>query len=64
MAGTELAAGALGERERAPRHLNCWLCLATQLAHRFNHLGDATAVRGMVAAEATPVGIERQAKLS
>src|SRR6516225_626345 len=48
------------DREIAVRHLNLGMGFAAQLAHSFDDLGHAAAVDGMIAAETTTVGVERQ----
>ena len=60
MARAEQAACALCERQRAVGHLDLRMGFAAQLAHRFDHLGDAAAVGRVVVAQAAAVGVERQ----
>ena len=60
MAHAEQAAGAVGDREIAVRHLHLRMRLAAQLAHRLDDLGHAAAIGRMVVAQAAAVGVERQ----
>jgi hypothetical protein len=56
----ERTARAMRNRQVAVRHLHLGMCLAAQLTHRLDDLGDAAAVGGVVAAQAAAVGVERQ----
>jgi len=60
VAHAEQSAGAVRYREIAIRHLHFRMCFTAKLAHRFEDLGHAAAIDGMIAAETTAVGIERQ----
>src|ERR1700740_239593 len=60
MAIAEQAAGAVRDRKVAVWYLHLRMRFAAELTHRFQDLGHAAAVDGMVAAEAAAVGVERQ----
>src|SRR5690242_15563679 len=57
---TQRTAGAVRQREIAVLHLNRRVRFAAQLTHRLDDLGDAAAVRRMVAAQSAAIGVERQ----
>ena len=48
------------QREVAVLYLHLGMGLAAQLTHGFQHLGQAAAIAGMVAAEPAAVGVEGQ----
>src|SRR6476661_4338194 len=56
----ESAAGAVSECEAAARDLHLRMRFAAKLAHRFDDLGHAAAVRRVVVAKTAAVGVERQ----
>src|SRR3954447_22418998 len=60
VANTQKPAGAVGDGEIAILDLHLRMRLAAQLPHGLADLGHAAAVDGMVAAEATAIGVERQ----
>ena len=60
MAAAQVAARALGQRQRAVLHLHGRMGLAAQLAHGLDDLGDAAAVGRVVVAQAATVGVEGQ----
>src|SRR5579863_6263588 len=60
MTRAERATGAMDEREAAIRHLHLGMGRAAQLPRRFDDLGHAAAIGGMVVAQAAAIGVERQ----
>ena len=60
MPGTERTTRAMRDRQVTVLDLHRRMRLATQLAHRLDDLGDATAVRRMIAAQSAAIGVERQ----
>src|SRR4030081_3865295 len=60
MAHAQESAGAVRDREIAVFYLHLGMGFAAQLPHRFDDLGHAAAVDGVIAAEPAAVGVERQ----
>src|SRR5262249_56908391 len=58
--GRERAAGTVSEGDVAVPDLYFWMCLAPELAHRLDHLGEPAAVARVVVAEAAAIGVEGQ----
>src|SRR5579872_294546 len=56
----ERAARAMRDRKIAVLHLQFRMRLAAQLTHRLDDLGDAAAVRRVVAAQSAAIGVEGQ----
>src|SRR5690348_16896387 len=57
VAVSDRPAGAVRQRERAVGNLDLRMRFAAELAYRFDDLRHAAAVRGVVVAEASAVGV-------